>query len=494
MVVAQSRLSCADPSEQTFWTMPTWARPGPSGVAMLLETAEAAYARARYVPRERLCDISLFIDLHLASFLQLKAAVESGEQDDVSVAYKAGFAPEQVDPRTLHGHYCGALKHSSTIVRALTRTLNGRRVMSELLVKAVSPDVARVRYVDTNVLELIEEPDGLVKQLLVTASFGGLPGVDKIASVKSRLEYWNDTAGLVRLIISKLAKRGLLLALAEAMSRIPCALLKDNVVVRISGSLCAAIFSADVPPKRCIKVATPGEIRDAKPGSPDWSAPKISGLPPRVVLDAVVKFTYGSDAIPGTDQELQMLEYIVARADSVRVSTADPAVRSAQIQRNGLSTANFCTSCHSVHGVTPVRTSKAQRVITVFGSAGPRCSGCGSCSVARLDLSGRVLDFKLPRGRALLAPCTECGQLLPIETVYGGLPFCARHAVDEAVAEMETRSAACAICDVALHGEGTASVIECEDALHKICVRCQSILPTTRWTRSELHLLRSRKE
>lgn len=474
--------------------MPTWARPGSSGVAILLETAEAAYSRASHVPRERLCDVSLFIDLHLASFLQLKAAVESGEKDDVSVAYKAGFAPEQIDPRTLHGHYCGALKHSSTIVRALTRTLTGRRVMSELLIKAVSPDVARVRYVDTNVLELIEEPDGLVKQLITMAAFGGMPGVDKIACIKSRLDYWSDTAGLVRLIISKLAKRGVLLALAEAMSRIPCALLKDNVAVRISGSLCAAIFSTDLPPKRCIKVATPGEIVDAKPGSPDWSVPKIHGLSPRAVLDALTRFgTFGSDAIPETSQEMQMLEYIVARSDSVRVSTADPAVRSAQIQRNGVSTVNFCTSCHSIHGVTPVRTSKAQRVITVFGSAGPRCSGCGSGSVVRLDLSGRVLDFKLPKGRALFAPCTACGQVLPIETVHGDLPFCAKHAVDEAVAEMESRCTACAICDAGLHGEGNASVIECEDKLHKICLRCKWILPMTRWTKSELQLLRSRK-
>jgi hypothetical protein len=463
-------------------------------MAVLLDAAKAAFARSTHVPHERLPDISMFIDLHLTAYIKLKELVARGAKDDVASVYKAGSAPEQIDPRSLNGHYCGCLQHSNTIVRALTRSLSGRRVTSDLLIKAASPDSARVRYVDTNVLESMKEPDGMVRRLVTMATFGGMPGVKKIASVDARLKYWNNPIELIHLIIAKLAKRGVLLALAEAMSRLPCALLKGVVTVEIAGGTCAAIFSTDVPPKRCIRVKTPGIVVESRPGCTDWPAPRVVGISPDTVLESIVKFgTLGSDAMPKTESELQMLEYIVARIDSVRVDAADPAVRTAQIKQTGIATVNFCTSCHTVHGVSATKTSKAQRVISVFGAAGPRCSGCGSCSVVRLDLSGRVLNFRLPKGRALFAPCTECAQVLPIETVYGGMPYCAKHAVDKAVIEMDARDTACAICGSGIHGEGTASVIECEDSLHKICLQCQSILPTTRWTKSELQLLRSRR-
>jgi hypothetical protein len=446
------------------------------------------------LPSERLADVSLFIDLHLAALAELEALVARGEKDDVATVYKAGCAPEQLDPRDLVGHYCGCLRHSDTIVRALTRSLAGRRVTSDLLIKAASPDEARVRYVDTNALESVGEHDGLVRRLITMAAFGGLPGVREIANVESRIKYLNDPAGLVRLIISKLAKRGVLLALAEAISRLPCALLRDVVTVEISGGTCAAIFSETTAPKKCIRVSKPGVVPESRPGCIDWPATKPTGLSPSVVLDSVVKFgTLGSTAIPTTADEMQMLSHIVSRIDSVRVRRADPAVRRAQIKSTGAAAVTFCTSCYCVHGVSPIKTSKAQRVNTIFGVPGPRCSGCGSGSVVRLDLAGRVLDFKTPKGRVLFAPCSECAQVCPIAEVYGSLPFCEKHATDAAVAGLEASGAACAICDVSLHGEAPCAVIECEDSLHRVCSRCHCILPTTRWTMSELQLLRSRR-
>lgn len=494
MAVARSRLSCADSTEQKFWSTPTWARAGDTGTVVLRGTAEAAFARSKHVPPDRLADVSLFIDLHLAALAELEALVARGEKDDVATVYKAGCAPEQLDPRDLTGHYCGCLRHSDTIVRALTRSLSGRRVTSDLLIKAASPDEARVRYVDTNALESVGEPDGLVRRLITMAAFGGLPGVREIADIESRIKYWDDPAGLVRLIISKLAKRGVLLALAESISRLPCALLRDVVTVEISGGTCAAIFSTTTAPKKCIRVSRPGVVPESRPGCADWPTTKPTGIAPSVVLDSIVKFgTLGSTAIPTTADEMQMLSHIVSRIDSVRVRRADPAVRKAQIASTGIAVVNFCTSCHCVHGVSPIKTSKAQRVNTMFGAPGPRCSGCGSGSVVRLDLAGRVLDFKTPKGRALFAPCSECAQVCPIAEVYGAIPFCEKHATDAAVADLEAPGAACAICDVSLHGEASCAVIECEDSLHKVCSQCHSILPTTRWTTSELQLLRSRK-
>lgn len=435
----------------------------------------------------------MFIDLHIAALMALEELVSSGEKDDISTLYQKGLAPEQLNPRELMGHYCGCLQHSNTIVRALTRTLCGRRVTSDLLVKASSPDEARVRYVDTNIIESIRDSDGLVRRLLTMAAFGGLPGVQEIANVENRIRYWDDPEGLVRLVISKLAKRGILLALGEAMSRLPCALLRDVVVVEFSGNTCTALFSSPTP-KRSIRVSKPGVTIEPAPGSVELPMPKLNAISPDSVLDAVVGFgTLGSSSVPKTAWEMELLSYMVSRLDSVRVTPADPAARSGQIGRVGIVTVNFCVSCHSIHGVSPTKTSKAQRVITIFGVAGPRCSGCGSCSVVRIDLSGRVLDFKLPKSRVLFAPCTECAEVCAVHTVYGDLPFCERHSSDAAVEALNRRAVACAICHVSLHGEASGMVIECEDDLHRLCFRCHSILPTTRWTKSEFALLQSRK-
>jgi len=474
--------------------MPTWARTGASGLAILRETAERAYTLAETVPHDRLPDVSKFIDLHLAAMLNLKKLVARGDADDVATLYKNGIAPEQIDPRTLQGHFCGCLRHSASIVRAVTRTVSGRRVTMDLLHKAMSPDEARVRYVDSNAIESVKEPDGVMRRLINIAVFGGAPGVKRIANVETRLRYWDDAVGMVRLIISKLMKRGILLALAEAISRLPCALLRSVVAVRVQGGICAALFSNDGPPKNHIRVIKTGVI---VPRSEPCIAPQDAKFPnvsPERVLDGMIKFgTVGSRAMPQNAEELEMLKSIVARSHSVRVFNADPKVRAEQMRRIGLATVHFCTSCHTVHGISATKVSKAQRVVTIFGPEGARCSGCGSKSVVRLDLTGRVLQLAGPKGKTLMAPCTDCAAVGPISAVYGGLPYCNKHAVDEAAAKLDSGPPRCAICTAFVHGTSDSAAIECEDKLHRLCIPCHSKLPTNRWTRDELELLQSKR-
>jgi hypothetical protein len=494
MAVAQSRLSCADPSEHTFWSTPTWAREGTSGVAVLRETAVAAHERSKSLPPGRLPDASLFIDLHLTAMLALEKLVSQGQADDVASLFKTGSAPEQIDPRTLLGHYCGCLKHSAEIVRAVSLVQPGRQVTADLLHKAMAPDDARVRYVDSNAIEAVKEDNGVLRRLLTIAVFGGVPGGSAIASVETRLLYWDDPVAMTRLIISKLMKRGILLALAEAISRLPCALLQSVVTVRIQGNVCSALFSESGAPKSHIRVAHSGLTAKHGPDRPPVPELKCSTVPPEVILDGVVRFgTVGSTALPKTRRDLAMLGSVAARGTKVCITHADPAVRTAQIKAIGLATVNFCVSCHTVHGISAAKVSKAQRVVTVYGPTGPVCSGCGSGSVVRLDLTGRVMQLRGPKCHALLAPCTECAAIGPIAAMYGDLPFCEKHSADLAAAQLDSGPLRCAICSTFVHGANDSVAIECEDDLHRLCLPCHSILPTTRWTKSELELLRSRK-
>lgn len=493
MEVAQSRLSCADPSEHTFWSSPTWAREGSSGIAVLRETAIAAHARSKSLPPERLPDASLFVDLHLTAMLALEKLVAQGQADDVASLFKTGLAPEQIDPRTLLGHYCGCLKHSAEIVRAVSLVQPGRQVTADLLHKAMAPDDARVRYVDSNAIEAVREQDGLLRRLLTIAVFGGVPGGSAIASVETRLLYWDDPVAMTRLIISKLMKRGILLALAEVISRLPCALLQSVVTVRIQGDVCAALFAASGVPKSHIRVARAALVPKHGPNHQPAPELKCPAIQPDGVLSGIVKFgTIGSTALPATRHDLAILKGVATRGTTVRILRADPAVRAAQLKTIGLATVNFCVSCHTVHGISAAKVSKAQRVVTVFGPTGPVCSGCGSASVVRLDLTGRVIHLRGPKCHALLAPCTECATIDRIAAVYGDLPFCEKHSADLAAAELDSGPLRCAICSTFVHGPNDSVAIECEDDLHRLCLPCHSTLPTTRWTKIELELLRSR--
>ena len=86
---------------------------------MLRETAERACELQARVSTDRISDISMFVDLHLAAMRHLEPLVRGGAADDVAVLYKSGMAPEQIDPRSLKGHFCGCLKHSDILVRAI---------------------------------------------------------------------------------------------------------------------------------------------------------------------------------------------------------------------------------------------------------------------------------------------------------------------------------------------------------------------------------------
>lgn len=433
----------------------------------------------------------MFIDLHLASLLFLEPLVKAGSPDDASVLYKNGMAPEQIDPRTLKGHFCGCLRHGDLIVRAIVGSSQGRRVTTDLLHKAMFPDQARVRYVDANALDAVADPDGAVNRLLTIAVFGGVPGATHLASVDARLKYWSDPRGMVDLILKRLSKRGLLLALSDAISKLPCALVRSASTVSVKGSTSLALFSGAGSPRSAIRAeGAPNADRMA----PAPVEPKLTSVPADVVLRCVSEFGFrGSKALPKTNHELQMLKYIAFRAGSIYVRDAHPDVRKAQMDRFGVITVHFCTSCHTVHGVSAVKVSKAQRVFTIFGPCGPVCSGCGSASVVRLDVTGRVIDVRTPKGRALLSPCTECGVVGPVAAVYGQMPFCERHVDDPAADALDCGSLRCAICATFVHGAADSAVIETGDSLHRLCVPCHSVLPTTRWTKKELDLLRSRR-
>jgi len=458
---------------------------------MLRETAERACELQARVSTDRISDISMFVDLHLAAMRHLEPLVRGGAADDVAVLYKSGMAPEQIDPRSLKGHFCGCLKHSDSLVRAIVGSSHGRRVMADLVSKAMSPDTARVRYVDANAFDAVTDPDGVVNRLLTIAAFGGIPGATALASVKDRLRYWDDPRGLVDLILSRLSKRGILLALADAISKLPCALVREATSVSVRGSTTVALFSETVPPRTALKAEGSPNTADVVAAPP---LPKLGAVTDDVIRDCISAFGFrGSSALPKTESELKVLEYIANRAGSIYVRGAHPIVRAEQMRRFGIITVHFCMSCHCVHGVSVVKVSKAQRIFTVFGPSGPTCSGCGSAAVVRLDVTGRVLDVKTPKGRSLLAPCTECGAVGPVAAVYDQMPFCARHFDDPAADALDCGPLRCAVCETFVHGAADSAAIECEDDLHRLCIPCHSVLPTTRWTKIELDLLRSRK-
>lgn len=492
MAVARSRLSCADPTEQSFWTMPTWRRDAPDGArAMLRDVAEYAFSRYGSLDSRRVSDVSMFMDLHISSLRQLEQLVKSGEPDDVSVLYARNLAPEQIDPRSLIGHFCGCLKHGGFIVKSVSGRHHGNRICAELIHKAMTPDQARVRYVDSNAMDATADIDGPISRLLMTSAFGGIPGSEHLTSVEDRLAYWEDPARLVDLILRRLTKRGILMCIADAVSKLPCALVEKAVRIKIIGSVGAALFSVHPSPRSSIRAeVVPGDR--PLPASPP--AAKLVSPDPDLIRRCVPAFgRWGSSAVPTSKPEMDILRYTASRSGSVYIRESHCSVRSDHLTKFGVIAVNFCTMCHSLHGVSATKVSKAQRVYSVFSKSHTICSGCGSNAVVRLDVTGRVLDVMTPKGRALIAPCGECGVVGPIAATYGHTPYCSKHAKDPAVSEFNSAPSYCAICDTFVHGVNDSAAIECEDTLCRVCIQCHSLLPTERWTKNELSLLRSRR-
>lgn len=384
------------------------------------------------------------------------------------------MAPEQVDPATLHGYFSGTLAHTSIIAGAISGVgpPKGLRETWQLIQKAMCPDTKSVRYVGDLCAKSIAQHE-LMGRIVTTVVHGGLPGSSHLAHPQFRIDNWGRPGDIAALVVRRLTKRGILLAVCEFVAKIPCHVTRAIVPVTFTGSVAAAVFS---PRSRAAKlVATPREaLRIDPPLSLGTPVPILAKADPQEAADAFVRMaTPFSTAAPRNAVEMAALQLAAARSRSMGILPAHPSVRKYQMDRFGEILVPLCQACRTLLVPTGSR-SKTRRVAPVMlGGGSLVCSGCNSRAIARINMAGLVARIDRGGKEDVLCPCSECGVLGPIGGVRGLLPYCARHA---AVEDIEPE-AHCAICRSRIHGDGVKYVEVASKRYECICSACQTVFP-----------------
>lgn len=386
----------------------------------------------------------------------------------------AGMAPEQADASALHGYFSGALAHSSIVSSAIAQndSPKGLRDTYALIQKAMCPDTKGVRYVGDLCTKAFAQHE-LMGRIITSVVHGGVLGSRHLASPQFRIDNWRKPGDIAALVVRRLTKRGILLAICQFVAHFPCHVVQSIVPVTFEGSVSAAIFSPRSPNAKLV----PGTRTATRIEPPlDLGTPTavLAKADPDAVQAACVRMAvpFGT-AMPRNSIEMAALQLSAIRAGCLRIRPCHPSVRKHQMQLFGEINIPVCIACHTI--LAPVGSrSKTRRVFSVMQGDGTLiCSGCHSDSIVNINMAGLVACVTRPGGQDLFCPCSECGVFGRIGGVRGLLPYCTRHATTK---DIEPQGH-CAICSRRIHGTDVKYVEVASKRFECICPECQTVFP-----------------
>lgn len=475
--VAASRLSCADLKGHTegLYSTSFFLHVDIEPSDVLLHRANQLYARKTCVPASLLGELSLWIDAQLICWHWIAQDPES--RNKVSEMYKAKMVPELLADTQLVSSMMSVLQCTDFIVDGLIG--NNTSVAACLIKKALSPAKERVRYVpDMFSRSMLEANGDIICTLLRAVSFGTLDSPGAIAPISFRVEALRNPAILVDQIGDKCTKRGLVIALNEALSIFP------NSMVRMLVPRCKDIPSIrsglfgekiPIPPLGTFKVV--------------W--PQLKCRPPEIkITPNIISQLGGEDKARHkfhrymtpfdqtsvtTAAELTLLRYCASISGSVRLlpipfPTSTPG------------TVCMCVGCMTVLSNVNGRKGKRGKLGVLLVENEVRCSVCHSNAIFNIPVQSHILvDDSFKTATAI---CDTCKTPTVIAGITGTKFKCASHC-----APVINLKAMCAICSIPLYRP--SHQINIDDTPASLCAQHQGIFPSAWVTRQELHKIQA---
>ena len=474
--VAASRLSCADSKghAEGLYSTSFFMYVDIEPADVLLHRAEQLFARRSCIPKEVLGELSLWIDAQLICWHWINQDIDS--RNSVSEMYKALMVPELLKDDQVISSLMSVVDHTEFIVRRLIGS--DTSVAAALIKKSLSPAKERVRYVPDMFSRAMLEPHGRVICTLMRAvAFGTVSNPHAIAPIKFRLAALNDDIRVITEISERCTKRGLVIALNEALSVFPNSMVRMLVPrCETTPSIRCGLFDAKVP------------ILKSETFRVQW--PKLFCRPPEVKMTSTLitqlggyehaqrkfkRFMVPYDRTPvRTPAEFTLLKYCASVAGAVRLLRLPFKSRVS-------ATVCVCLGCMSVLSNVNGRKGKRGKLGVILVENEVRCSVCHSSAVLNIPMSQHILVDDSAKSASAI--CNTCETPAVVSGMVGTSLVCSVHASPPiSVKPM------CAICDIPLYRP--SHQVNIDDTPASLCAQHQGIFPSPWMTRKELHTIR----